>query len=148
MSKFVATCVVMGVKARPSQDGTRTFRNAVLYFEGRAARRVGVVGHPARTGQEQRCHASGTRTPVWVGAAIKKKPDGGKLPLENRVLKRCRVPVVPRGSRQVHVGAGQKKPPSGRFFCDWCRRPDSNRHGSRHCPLKTACLPIPPRRLL
>ncbi|MDH5319058.1 MAG: hypothetical protein OEW14_11935 [Nitrospira sp.] len=33
MSKFVATCVVMGVKARPSQDGTRTFRNAVLYFE-------------------------------------------------------------------------------------------------------------------
>lgn len=33
MSKFVATCVVMGVKARPSQDGTRIFRNAVLYFE-------------------------------------------------------------------------------------------------------------------
>ena len=28
----------------------------------------------------------------------------------------------------------------------WCRRPDSNRHGLRHCPLKTACLPIPPRR--
>ncbi len=33
MSKFVATCVVMGVKSRPSQDGKRTFRNAVLYFE-------------------------------------------------------------------------------------------------------------------
>lgn len=33
MSKFVATCVVMGVKARPSQDGKRIFRNAVLYFE-------------------------------------------------------------------------------------------------------------------
>ena len=23
----------------------------------------------------------------------------------------------------------------------WCRWPDSNRHGFRHCPLKTACLP-------
>ena len=33
MSKFVGHCVVMGVKARPSQDGKRTFRNAVLYFE-------------------------------------------------------------------------------------------------------------------
>ena len=33
MSKFVANCVVMGVKARPSQDGKRIFRNAVLYFE-------------------------------------------------------------------------------------------------------------------
>ncbi len=31
------------------------------------------------------------------------------------------------------------------FFL-WCRRPESNRHGLRHCPLKTACLPIPPRR--
>ncbi len=33
MSKFVANCVVMGVKSRPSQDGKRIFRNAVLYFE-------------------------------------------------------------------------------------------------------------------
>ena len=33
MSKFVATCVVMGVKSRPSQDGTRTYRTAMLYFE-------------------------------------------------------------------------------------------------------------------
>ncbi|MDK2742865.1 MAG: hypothetical protein NDI90_08105 [Nitrospira sp. BO4] len=33
MSKFVGTCVVMGVKSRPSQDGKRIFRNAVLYFE-------------------------------------------------------------------------------------------------------------------
>ena len=29
----------------------------------------------------------------------------------------------------------------------WCRRGDSNSHGLRHCPLKTACLPISPRRL-
>ena len=28
----------------------------------------------------------------------------------------------------------------------WCRRGDSNSHGLRHCPLKTACLPISPRR--
>ena len=34
MSRFVGHCVVMGVKARPSQDGKRMFRNAVLYFEG------------------------------------------------------------------------------------------------------------------
>ena len=33
MSKFVANCIVMGVKARPSQDGKRIFRNAMLYFE-------------------------------------------------------------------------------------------------------------------
>jgi hypothetical protein len=33
MSKFVGNCVVMGVKARPSPDGKRMFRNAVLYFE-------------------------------------------------------------------------------------------------------------------
>jgi hypothetical protein len=28
----------------------------------------------------------------------------------------------------------------------WCRWPESNRHGSRHYPLKIACLPIPPHR--
>ena len=28
----------------------------------------------------------------------------------------------------------------------WCRWPESNRHSFRHCPLKTACLPIPPHR--
>ena len=33
MSKFVGNCVVMGVKARPSLDGKRMFRNAVLFFE-------------------------------------------------------------------------------------------------------------------
>ena len=31
-------------------------------------------------------------------------------------------------------------------FLVWCRWPDSNRHSSRYCPLKTACLPIPPHR--
>jgi len=25
--------------------------------------------------------------------------------------------------------------------CGWCPRPDLNRHGSRHYPLKIACLP-------
>ena len=33
MSKFMGQCVVMGVKSRPSPDGKRVFRNAVLYFE-------------------------------------------------------------------------------------------------------------------
>ena len=33
MSRFIGNCVVMGVKARPSQDGKRIFRTAVLYFE-------------------------------------------------------------------------------------------------------------------
>ena len=33
MSKFVANCVVMGVKSKPSQDGTRTYRTAMLYFD-------------------------------------------------------------------------------------------------------------------
>ena len=28
----------------------------------------------------------------------------------------------------------------------WCRWADSNRHAFLHCPLKTACLPIPPHR--
>src|SRR5215831_12269277 len=36
-------------------------------------------------------------------------------------------------------------PRSGRFRC-WCRRPDSNRNGLPHTPLKRTCLPIPPRR--
>ena len=31
-------------------------------------------------------------------------------------------------------------------FIVWCRRRDSNSHGFRHRPLKTACLPISPRR--
>lgn len=30
----------------------------------------------------------------------------------------------------------------------WCRRRDSNSHSFRHYPLKIACLPISPRRLL
>lgn len=29
-----------------------------------------------------------------------------------------------------------------------CRRPDSNRHGFHHHPLKMACLPVPPLRQL
>ena len=33
MSKFIANCVVMGVKAKPSQDGSRTYRTAMLYFD-------------------------------------------------------------------------------------------------------------------
>ena len=33
MSKFLANCVVMGVKSKPSQDGTRTYRTAMLYFD-------------------------------------------------------------------------------------------------------------------
>ncbi len=33
MSKFVANCVVMGLKSKPSQDGTRTYRTAMLYFD-------------------------------------------------------------------------------------------------------------------
>ncbi len=32
------------------------------------------------------------------------------------------------------------------FNTIWCRRRDSNSHDFRHRPLKTACLPIPPRR--
>ena len=34
------------------------------------------------------------------------------------------------------------------FFDYWCSGRDLNSHGSRHCPLKTACLPIPPHRLM
>ena len=34
----------------------------------------------------------------------------------------------------------------GRRIAFWCRRRESNSHGSPHCPLKTACLPIPPLR--
>src|SRR5262249_37739345 len=34
----------------------------------------------------------------------------------------------------------------GRVSLYWCRRPDSNRHGLPHTPLKRTCLPIPPRR--
>ena len=30
----------------------------------------------------------------------------------------------------------------------WCRWPESNRHSSRHTPLKRACLPISPHRLI
>lgn len=38
---------------------------------------------------------------------------------------------------------------SGRFTRNsWCRRRDSNSHSFRHYPLKIACLPISPRRLL
>ena len=32
------------------------------------------------------------------------------------------------------------------YYIKWCRRPDSNRHGSPHTPLKRARLPIPPLR--
>ena len=46
-----------------------------------------------------------------------------------------------------------KKSPDWRSFLiaskkywslSWCPRPDLNRHGFRHYPLKIACLPIPP----
>jgi hypothetical protein len=32
MSKFMANCVVMGVKSKPSQDGSRTYRTAIALF--------------------------------------------------------------------------------------------------------------------
>ena len=35
-----------------------------------------------------------------------------------------------------------KKPSYDGVFSLWCRRPDSNRHGSPHHPLKMACLPV------
>ncbi len=34
------------------------------------------------------------------------------------------------------------------FFACWYRRLDSNQHGLPHYPLKIACLPIPPLRLV
>ena len=34
------------------------------------------------------------------------------------------------------------------LLLNWCRWPESNRHSFRHRPLKTACLPIPPHRLI
>ena len=52
---------------------------------------IGVAGC-----QEQRRQASRAGAAVRVGAAIKTKPDGGTLPLEDRVLQRRRVPVVSR----------------------------------------------------
>ena len=39
------------------------------------------------------------------------------------------------------------KKPLNLLLYFWCRWPDSNRHSSRHHPLKMACLPIPPHRL-
>lgn len=36
---------------------------------------------------------------------------------------------------------------AGLLVC-WCRRRDSNSHSFRHYPLKIACLPISPRRLM
>ena len=48
-------------------------------------------------------------------------------------------------------GAKEAAPPitgdrSQSTSASWCRRPDSNRHGLPHTPLKRTCLPIPPRR--
>ena len=64
---------------------------------------------------------------------------------------------APQGNRPAFQGkpGHQVRPPAGqkkaryryRAFARWCRRPDSNRHGLRHYPLKIACLPIPPLRL-
>jgi hypothetical protein len=76
--------------------------------------------------QQQRRQASRAGAAVQVGAAIKKKPDGGRLPLENRVLQRRRVPVVSRGSRQVHVGAGIEEEVD-RFDRSGPRGPDQRR---------------------
>ena len=42
---------------------------------------------------------------------------------------------------------GETNKPLRIYTYIWCRWPDSNRHSFRHCPLKTACLPIPPHRL-
>ena len=52
------------------------------------------------------------RRPAQVGAAIKKKPDGGRLPLENRVLQRRRVQLYsedPAGSRRHRNRGGDDR---------------------------------------
>src|SRR5688572_17711349 len=91
------------------RDRTRQRRGSVFVLDGRVCS-VGEQqfedgGIRVAGRQEQRRQARAGAA-VQVGAAIEKNPDGGRLPLENRVLQRRRVPVVSRGSRQVHVGAG------------------------------------------
>ena len=64
MSRFIGNCVVMGVKARPSQDGKRIFRTAVLYFEEDTSTLEASVS-------ERRCHVA--LIPVQMPAAIDRK---------------------------------------------------------------------------
>ena len=54
---------------------------------------------------------------------------------------------IAAGASRTPVGLIIKKPGIVTGLSRWCRRPDSNRHGLRHYPLKIACLPIPPLRL-
>ena len=49
-------------------------------------------------------------------------------------------------SRKDHATAQARRRGRAAGIPGVCRWPDSNRHGLRHCPLKTACLPIPPHR--
>ena len=57
-------------------------------------------------GQKQRRQGVRTGDAIRIGAAIQKKPDRARPPREDRVLQRRRVPVITRGSGQVHIGAG------------------------------------------
>lgn len=49
-------------------------------------------------------------------------------------------------TRKPLLAAGLKDSSGSLCKTMWCRRPESNRHGSPHTPLKRARLPIPPLR--
>ena len=55
-----------------------------------------------------------------------------------------RGPRMGRVNTDVVRPCIKKGPPLGEPSLIWCPRPDLNRHGFRHYPLKIACLPIPP----
>ena len=57
-------------------------------------------------GQQQRRRGARAADAIRIGAPVQKKPDRARLPREDRVLQRRRVPVVAGGSGHVHVGAG------------------------------------------
>ena len=83
-------------------------------------------------------------TPAKTGSTVPLKTKNasnlrGSLDANSATLP-CFRPLAPKTKK----GAVPQDSP---FLCFWCRWPDSNRHSSRHCPLKTACLPIPPHRL-
>src|SRR6202008_4977010 len=91
-------------------DRTHQRRGSVFVLDGRVCtvgeQQLENGGSRCAGRQEQRRWASLAGAQVLVGAAIEKKPDRGRLPLENRVLQRRGIPVVSRGSRQVHIRAG------------------------------------------
>ena len=151
-------------RSRPLTPGLRAGRRGRTRLDSsRCGARLAGLKHPSEARVEAHAAAAaasaGMRT--FCPAPSRREPPAGARP-NGRADPKPREPERPRVWRSASRIRSAACALAGRSAAphhprslsqsergddsEWCRRPDSNRHGLPHTPLKRTCLPIPPRR--